>query len=287
MGLHAVVVPLFGAPDSELDLFLADLRLSGFYVVVVDNNPVGLEGSHDLDCDAYIANKNRGGIAGGFNRGVEAAIRAGAQWVTLLDQDSRLAPVALHRLRDAWAENPEAMLVVGPVIWDRARGAVHARLGDPVQFGECSDGSWLSTRLLISSGSTFATCHWQQLGCFCEDLFIDFVDHAWAFRAQARGFQLLQRADVYLEQLFGSPHPALLCRLMGMQLYSPARHYYGLRNLRWLLRQSFIPLDLRIKEFVKMLFKPWMWLLFESKRRANFSAIVRGLIDPLPACDQV
>jgi len=287
MSVHAVVVPLFGAPESDLDLFLDELRAHGFYVVLVDNNPVDLEGADRLAGDLYITNENRGGIAGGFNRGVEAAIKAGAQWVTLLDQDSRLSPLALHHLRDAWNQNPEAMLVVGPVIWDRARGAVHARAGVPVRLAECSDGLWLSTRLLISSGSTFATCHWEKLGGFCEDLFIDFVDHAWSFRAQARGFKLIQRADVYLEQLFGSPHPALLCRLMGMQLYGPIRHYYGLRNLRWLLGQSFIPFDLRVKEFVKMLFKPWMWLIFEPNRRANLSAIVRGLIDPLPACDQV
>lgn len=287
MSLHAIVVPLFGAPEAELDEFLADLRCHGFFLVVVDNNPNGLASFNELSCDLYIVNANRGGIAGGFNRGVEAAIEAGAQWVTLLDQDSRLSPAALDHLRGAWHQNPEAMLVVGPMIWDRARGEIHGKARRHAQFDASSGRPWLSTRLLISSGSTFATRHWDQLGCFCEDLFIDFVDHAWSFRAQARGFRLLQHADVYLEQLFGSRHPVLLCRLMGMQLYSPIRHYYGLRNLRWLLSQAYIPLDLRIKEVVKMLFKPWMWLLFEPNRRANLSAIFRALIDPLPACGKV
>ena len=38
-----------------------------------------------------IFNHNVGGVAGGFNRGVDAAIAEGVDWITLLDQDSRLS----------------------------------------------------------------------------------------------------------------------------------------------------------------------------------------------------
>lgn len=285
MADHAVVVPLFGTLAVDFGSFLDALRSSGLFVVLVDNNPNSAKVSDELPCDCYIGNANRGGIAGAFNRGVEAAIKRNARWVTLLDQDSRLSPSAVHQLRLAWDHNPEARFVVGPTIWDRARDAVHEQPHALVSTWKLAGGPWGSTRLLISSGTTFATCHWAHLGSFCEGLFIDFVDHAWSFRAQARGFQLLQHRNVFLEQVFGESHPNLLCRCVGMQLYSPMRHYYGLRNLRWLLRQSFIPLDLRVKELVKMLFKPWFWLLFESRRAENLRLIIRALSDPLPNCD--
>jgi non-ribosomal peptide synthetase component F len=45
---------------------------------------------------------------------------------------------------------------------------------------------------------------------------------------------------------------------------------------------AYVPLDLKLKELLKMLFKPWLWLLLEPKREANLKAIVRGLLAPLP-----
>jgi rhamnosyltransferase len=145
-----------------------------------------------------------------------------------------------------------------------------------------SNTAFQETRLLISSGTTFRSSDWSQLGSLHEDLFIDFVDHAWCFRAQARGFQLLQHAEVILKQRFGVEHPNRLCRGLGLQLYSPERHFYGLRNLRWLCLQPYIPLDLKLKELTKMLIKPWLWLMFEPQRRANLKAIVWGCLAPLP-----
>ncbi len=67
-----------------------------------------------------------------------------------------------------------------------------------------------------------------------------------------------------------------------MRLYSPSRHFYGLRNLRWLCLQPYVPLDLKLKEVFKMLFKPYLWLLFEPRRRANLRAIFMALLARLP-----
>ena len=36
-----------------------------------------------------------------------------------------------------------------------------------------------------------------------------------------------------------------------------------------------------------MLFKPWLWLLFEPQRRANAKAIVAALLAPLPLANGV
>jgi hypothetical protein len=68
-----------------------------------------------------------------------------------------------------------------------------------------------------------------------------------------------------------------------MQYYSPERHFDGLRNLRWLCLQPYIPLDLKIKELLKMLAKPWLWLVCEPRRLENLQAIIAGLLCPLPS----
>ena len=270
-----VVLVLYGPLPEDLWRFAAVLQQQGLHLALVDNNPAPLPPWPGLRAGLWLHQANRGGLAGGFNAGVQAALAAGADWITLLDQDSRLEPAGLALLRQAWQRWPEQRWLVGPVIVDQATGVRHGRW-------QARDGDYDSTRLLISSGTTFRAADWSLLGMLDEELWIDFLDHAWCFRAQSRGFQLLQDRRVPLLQAFGEPHPSPLCRRLGMQLYSPFRHYTSLRNLRWLVLQPQIPLDLKLKELLKMLFKPWLWLLCEPQRRANLGAIRRGLCDPLP-----
>jgi len=273
---HAwVVTVLYGPTPGDLWSFLCGLQASGFCLVVVDNNLSPRPPWPGLASGCWLHNANTGGLAGGFNRGVEAALREGARWITLFDQDSRLDPAHLLRLREVWHRWPEVPTLVGPLVIDLQTGRRHGRVAEV-------DADYDRTRLLISSGTTFQARDWAVLGPLHTELFIDYVDHAWCFRAQSRGFQLLQDRRVRLCQRFGEPHPNALCRRIGLRLYSPTRHYYSLRNLRWLLLQAAVPLDLKLKEVVKMLLKPWVWLLVDPHRRANLAAIWRGLTDPLP-----
>ena len=279
---HAVVIPLYGGLPSDLEDWLQALQQTGLQVVLVQNNPsdgLALPAALHQPQEGFhvVLNHNVGGVAGGFNRGVEAAIDVGAHWITLLDQDSRLDPADLLRLREPWQRLDQPALLVGPLIWDGRREQLHAMASASNLQG------YLLARLLISSGTTFRAADWPQLGPMFEWLVVDFVDHSWCFRAQARqGFRLLQHPEVQLVQRFGRTHPNRLCRCLGMELYTPSRHYYQLRNLRWLLLQAEVPLDLRCKELLKMLLKPWLWLLCEPRRRENLAAILAALRAPLP-----
>lgn len=107
---------------------------------------------------------------------------------------------------------------------------------------------------------------------------IDYIDHDWCFRAAATGFALKQIHSCILYQTFGEPHPNKLCRLMGMQLYTPYRHFTAIRNLRLLLFRNYIPNSIKYKELAKMVFKLPAWLLFEPQRLDNFQAILKGLL---------
>jgi rhamnosyltransferase len=279
-------MPLFGVLPVTLPQRLMAFQRAVVVLVLVLNDP---------DADAVpssllpllaqpadppllvVVNQNRGGVAGGFNRGVDRAIAAGAHWITLLDQDSDLPAEQLPHLCEPWHGRPRAQLMVGPRIWDARRKSWQG----PQPVADAT--GWIPTRLLISSGTTFRAVDWPLLGPMREWLVVDFVDHAWSFQAQARGFQLHQHAGVVLQQQFGACHPHPFCRLLGMELYPPRRHFYGLRNLRWLVRRPEVPLDLKVKEVCKMLVKPWLWLLFEPRRSANLEAIIRALLAPLPA----
>jgi len=274
---HAVVVPLFGQIPHDLPEYLTKLTEAGLDPVIVDNrmelDPPTLSSLRANT--STLRNRNRGGIAGALNRGVGAALARGTQWITILDQDSRVEPNGISRLLEPLQPCPSKRLVVGPTIWDAQRN----RAQDKTRTEE---GTIVPTRLLISSGTTFHASQWPGLGPFHEGLFIDYVDHYWSFRAQQRGYRLLRHSEVILRQHFGHPHPNIICRWLGMQLYSPMRHFYSLRNLRWLVLQGCVPTDLKAKELLKMVVKPWCWLLFEPQRGENLRAIVRALKEEVP-----
>ena len=272
---HAVVVPVFGPLAEDFQEFCTRLRRDGFALILVDNNPVCEPALELVGATALVNNFNRGGVAGGFNRGVEKALLLGAEWITLLDQDSRIGAEGLLSLVRLLQSAPASRIVVGPSVWDERRKVRHGRVLSEELI------EW-PTRMLISSGTTFRSSDWSSLGAFNEELCIDFVDHAWCFRAQSRGFSLLQHSRVLLSQEFGERHPIPLCHALGMQLYAPIRHFYAIRNLRWLFLQPYVPLDLKVKEILKMFVKPWVWLLFEPHRRDNIMAVLTGLTAPLP-----
>jgi rhamnosyltransferase len=281
---HAVVIPLYGDCPVYLPQQVQALAQSGFVVLLVLNNPTASPPLPQLlqvivDQEPHvicILNENQGGVAGGFNRGVQLAVALGVQWITLLDQDSVLQAHELSLLTEPWRDLPGMRIIVGPMIWDEERHKMHGRTRYRHWQG------YFQTRLLISSGTTFRAVDWYELGPMMESLFIDYVDHFWCFNAQARGFVLLHHPRVRLVQVFGRRHPNPVCRYIGMQLYSPMRHYYSLRNLRLLLLNRQVPFDLRLKEFIKMLVKPWLWLLFEPRRSENLKAILDALLTPLP-----
>jgi GT2 family glycosyltransferase len=154
-----VVIPLYGDPPLDWRSWIASLLAEGFLVVLVENNveahadclgsqiqPNQLPESSGLH---LLHNNNKGGVAGGFNRGVEHAIGLGAHWVTLLDQDSRLESALLKRLLEPWRHGA-TQLLVGPMILDGRYGQHY--VGQP----SASLRQFWRSRLLISSGTSFS-----------------------------------------------------------------------------------------------------------------------------------
>ena len=260
---HALVVPLFGELQAECLDRLKRWVEYGFWVVVVNNNPPGssLKG---VEATSVVSNHNRHGLAGGLNAGVDLAIGEGADCITLLDQDSVISVDSLVSLAEACGPK----LVVGPRIIDKDRYTEHSCARSRV-------------RMLISSGTTFQPSVWISAGPFEAWMEIDYIDHEWCSRARRIGFHFAVIEQSTLFQTFGSRHPNYFAHLLGLQLYTPYRRAISLRNLRWLLLQRFVPLDIRLKEFIKMLVKPWFWLLLEPNRCRCLAVVWLGLSAPL------
>ncbi len=62
-----------------------------------------------------LRNPTNEGYAGGNNRGIEVAVRGGAEWVVILNNDTTVSPGLARRLRRAADASPE-FGIIGPVI---------------------------------------------------------------------------------------------------------------------------------------------------------------------------
>jgi GT2 family glycosyltransferase len=108
-------------PEDTLGCVQSTLEQPGVGVVVVDNGsrePVGpLLVRAALPVRLVVLPENLG-YAGGANRGIEAALAAGAGTVLLLNNDVRLRPDATAVARRALASDPR-IAVVGPKVLTR------------------------------------------------------------------------------------------------------------------------------------------------------------------------
>ena len=144
------------------------------------------------------------GFAGGNNVGIEAALKGGAEFILLLNNDTTVAPDILRALVRAAREYPEAGVFGAKIYFfsDPHRlwyaGArwifdvssfVHigqGRLDDAQAFGRVQDTDYACGCALFFRASTASS-----VGMLDERFFILYEEADWCFRARALGFRCL------------------------------------------------------------------------------------------------
>lgn len=185
------------------------------------------------------------GLGAAHNLGIRAARAQGARWVLLLDQDSRLAPDAVTRLRAAaqtLQQQGQRLAAVGP----QYRAENGKDWSGFVRFGWLhlhhrqarADRPVISADFLISSGSLIPMATLDDIGLMDEDLFIDHVDTEWCLRAAARGYRLFGIHGARMTHDLGEQRLRVwLGRWRNLPLHQPFRYYYIFRNNAWLLQR--------------------------------------------------
>jgi rhamnosyltransferase len=138
-----------------------------------------------------LANFNKGGLAGAYNRGLEQLINKGAQLRFIFDQDSEVSEDYFASMMEACRSLDGEYFLIGPTILDinvnrymPAYGL--SRFGvTPVPITD-QDCGLLPCSSIISSGSAMSAETYRKLGPFMEDFFVDHVDTEYCFRAVCR-----------------------------------------------------------------------------------------------------
>lgn len=229
---------------------LASIEYSNFSVAVVDNASVddSLERIREYakDNSAYsldiIENSENSGFAGGNNKGIDHALQNGAEYVLVLNNDTKVEPSFLSRLVDE-AEKSKSAGIVTPAIYFSDKP-------DKLWFGGSSKISWLrmehlienelaekelpSTAKLVETDFLTGACMLikrealKDIKGFDERYFLYFEDADISFRVKKKGWKLLWTPNAKIwHKVSATTLP---------QAGAPLMNYYNMRNIMLLAR---------------------------------------------------
>jgi rhamnosyltransferase len=271
-------------PTAEFLANLARARAICPRIVVVDNSPEADLPLHQRLREEgmdVLFNRNRGGLAGAYNRGAEFLLARNCDVLFLLDQDTDIdASFFTKMMEDAAALGTEEFLA-GPKIYEinlkkcMAVFPPEKRFPLPVRVDGRTAGM-IPTLCIISSGSAISAAAWRRLGAFREDYFIECVDIEYSLRAVSRNVPVYMNAEVTIQQTTGQieRHGKLFTTN-----HAAWRRYYGTRNAvhclrlyrdRWRLHWLLTPL---------VLYWAFCALLFDEDKLRKLVAIACGYCD--------
>lgn len=283
------LVVLFNPSDGQLaNLIRNSERCPN--LIAIDNSPSPDPELHARMGDAgieVIANFNRGGVAGAYNRGLERLIDRGAELLFLFDQDSDIPDNYCSTMAEACRTIETPHFLAGPRILDvnvnrYAPAHVVTRFGiTPVTFtGE--DRGLLRCSSIISSGSALSAATFRKLGPFREDYFIDHVDTEYCFRATTQGIPIYINPALTLKHQISrrTDHKFLFLRLIEWNM-APPRQYYSARNCIHIARGYGAKYPVLILVNIITLQQIISIALFEKDKLRKFMAMFAGIVDGL------
>ena len=231
------------------------------------------------------------GIAAAQNAGIERALKLGADFVLLLDQDSIPSASMVSELISAITcaqSKPDALPVaaVGPAIVDRRTHGTYyfriSRMGIPDKWTPPLNRKLfpqlIEVTVLVASGTLIPIDVIQRIGTMRSNYFINHVDTEWCFRAKAEGYRLLGVPNASLEHQFGDAVRQFWFFGTRQVIYhTPLRNYYDVRNTLFMLRDT--PMSWIWKtHFMWRLVRLGYFLIFGRERWSRFRLMTLGMM---------
>lgn len=264
-------------PGEALQPLCAVLTAAGCRVLVVDNASESgldvLEQCRAAGADVVRAEQNVG-VSGALAIAHEYA--HGSTWLLTFDQDSVIEPAFLSKLFATSATRDPAVAMIGPHVVDAASG-------DLLQ-GQVGSTHPYDARLIITSGALCRISALDDVGGFCEDLFIDHVDHDICLRLRGRGWRIAIEPAAIMRHSIGQMQTHVVAGVGIRNSHHGAdRQYYKYRNFLLLIRRGTARQDLRwaFRTLLALSWAPLKLVAFEDDRTAKLTAIAAGIRDGL------
>ena len=292
MRCTAILVTYF--PDADqLKLTIDSLAKNRLEIVIIDNTPIKKINniSHQLYSSTsgiiYICLEENYGIAEAQNIGIQLALKNYTDYILLSDQDtvypSNFFFEMLCELKELQARGRK-VAAIGPAYYDKNKP------GTPPSFVKYKNGELHQISLksgaievsqLIASGTLIPTEVINQVGLMNPDLFIDWVDMEWCWRAINAGFSIYGTFNVTINHQLGE-----CSRKIGKKIvtiHSPFRNYYIVRNgLHLALRGALLDKIQHQRHLIKKVLLYFFGMTILSNNKiTDIKMMTRGITDAI------
>ena len=273
--LTPVLVIIFFHPDEKDLNYVRKLgeRYEGY---IIDNSEKECL-PEQVGHLTYICNHQNLGIAEAQNIALQKIIDDNRHsHVILFDQDSRVEidyPEKMVEIYEQIKKDQPHLALLGPTV-------VHKDSGDTYQSVIHKDQylsqHFILRRDVIASGACISLSCLKDVGINDSDLFIDYVDFEWCWRAERKGLVngITDEINIYhqvgqKELKFPGGYRVILS--------SPFRYFYQYRNYIWLCRRNYVPLQWKIANGIKLTARFLYFPLFVKGGKECWKFMKRGI----------
>ncbi len=229
---------------------------------------------HSVKNIQYIKMKNNLGL-GAINIGIDLAKREQANYVLLLDQDSTPKNNIVSLMLDAYRQNKNLPIAaIGPTLVNKRTGE---KFRSRLKKGKKIDNCLLEVEQLPTSGMLIPIKIFDDVGRFCEKLFLDIVDFEWCWRATKKGYKILRHEEAIMEHELGEDTKKLW--FIEYNVPSPKRQYYLFRNSVFVITCNYAPKYVRFRYLIFTIIKFFLYNLFLPNKVERLKYTIKGLKD--------
>ncbi|MBM6736207.1 glycosyltransferase family 2 protein [Mediterranea massiliensis] len=257
-------------------------------IIYVDNNSSNYEIIYKLlmqkntlgDNLCFIHNELNRGIGYAHNRGIFCAKKKGVDAVLILDHDSVLKDNFVKNLSSSLVENEVSKIAaVGPVYMNSTTGEYYpitTYIGPFIKRLRPTSHP-VEASFLISSGSLIPLNVIDDIGGMNEELFIDYIDVEWSYRAKSKGYKLLAVPTAVMEHRIGDKRISILGRTISV--HTPLRRYYLTRNSIYMVKLPYVSLGYKIRELSFNILRILIFVILSEQKMKYLKYSMRGLLD--------
>lgn len=262
-------------------------------IIIVDNTPENEKNIYAIKKIAkeknatYIGLKKNMGIAHAQNKGIRIALKSKIEFILLSDQDTiypdNFTKKIIQKYNEAKSKDP-SIAAIGPAHHDINKPNV-----DPF-FIKYTNGyqeqisrktGTMRISQLIASGTLIYSGALKKIGKMREDLFIDWVDMEWCWRAQNLGYNIYGTFDIIINHQLGDQSKKLWKKTIT--IHSPFRNYFIIRNGIYLATRG-ISLDRyqhRWKTLKSVIIFTICIFIIQNNRLENIKMTYKAIFDAL------
>lgn len=220
--------------------------------IVVDNSSKPNFSTPELGKMKYLHIGFNSGIAHAQNEGFKYLLTQDSiNFFVLFDQDSRYDddfPLNITHMYCTTQKQIKKLGAIGPTLYEKETQEIYQ---SAIHKDYYLTSSFILRSEIIASGCCISKEVLLDVGLNDEDLFIDFVDSEWCFRAQAKGYVCGITPHVRLAHKVGLKEIRLGKHIVSVS--KPFRYYYQYRNLLILCSRRYVPIKFKINWSLKFL----------------------------------